>query len=1263
MPKDLEFIQRGKVLIVRRQFQEAVRVCRLGLLANPSLVEGRLVLGMALMALGRYDDVLSEMRVALEVEANNVLATLLKGEALFYKGDHEQAKEVLERAQKLDPKNDKPEKLLREIRLAREAGLMPDASREVTDTKVYPAIADGGPPTDAGPADLPDAIPPPPRPDSSAIELISKDLEYDEQTEVDPSPAGALAGSADAPALAEALSARIKPTVAHVPRKEEPEEEERTTMPWVGSDEDSEVSTGGQTPVISGEPTPIRPAPVIPAAARPTPKPTLLGMSAQNAAAIAPQKKRQNLSGDGFEDTGQGDDYADASSVPRLPHLPGTTSTDTGSVSVSSTATTDSMGPGTQSMTLDENTEPTRPESPGSIALGGPPVLPPRLPTRPPSVPIVPALPMQFVPEDSRAEFDDESTSPRPPEFVLPTPEVPQLTMRVESTIGPAPRPPSVPVPRPGSGSQRSVQGQVRKSERWRPTFEVPRPRTPQQWRWLLVGAAGVLVISLAAGLGIRAWRGHAEAARRRDLASKQMATGNLPGFLAAERAYEQVLAAYPEDPEALAGRALIRAGSLYEFDEAERDVRGAIDAARKRQNARSEALVAAADVYLQLANGDAEAAEKSAREAATRHEDDALLAYLVGRAQLLRGDARAASDSFRTALKRDPHNIFALYGLGLAEAGMGEAQGALSAYDRALYENAGHIATIIAKAWLRVQRGRDLLDAETDLVAVAEKFRGQASRAQVAWAELALAELYAQKGDVNRARAALDEARSSGPERSSTFWEEAARAALKSYDVGGAKKDAQRAIGLAGAAPGPHLALAAALLEEGNAEAALSELAGTAARETPDVLVLRARARLALGRIEAARQDLDQAAAKAPDLPEVALTRARVDLADHNAARAIQTLKRLSDQLPGRADVMEVLGIALSSRGDAGAKNALEKAVALNSHAFAARVELAKLLKKEGKPSDAALRLEEAIAVHVDPTAERELAELLFDAGDLLGAQKAMDVVLGGPAQPDGPTLLLAGKIAASSGEPSAAERLLSQALSKGAKASRVNKVRAYAYLNAGKYKDAVGPALQAVLANGDDGEARALYVMAIEGAGRPARARLFLSDSFKRKQLNGRFDLVYALAQIGVKEERPDVRLLERVARLAKVAKKPPRVVADVLQMLGSAYYQQGEAGHAGAAFSMALQTNKNNARANYFEGLMLSESGQVEEARKAFERATNCRPRVPPAFFYLGNLRQKAGDKAGARKAYDEYLALDPDGDYAEDARKELAQLGPS
>src|SRR5215468_6856874 len=122
MPKDLEFIQRGKVLIVRRQFQEAVRVCRLGLLASPTAVEGRLVLGMALMALGRYDDVLAEMRVALELDASHPVASLLKGEALFYKGDHAQAEEVVERACRLDPNSERAQAVLQETRLVRASG-------------------------------------------------------------------------------------------------------------------------------------------------------------------------------------------------------------------------------------------------------------------------------------------------------------------------------------------------------------------------------------------------------------------------------------------------------------------------------------------------------------------------------------------------------------------------------------------------------------------------------------------------------------------------------------------------------------------------------------------------------------------------------------------------------------------------------------------------------------------------------------------------------------------------------------------------------------------------------------------------------------------------------------------------------------------------------------------------------------------------------------------------------------------------------------
>ena len=50
----LDFVQRGKVSIVRRQYAEAVKICRLGLLGQPSLLEGRLVLGMALLVVSFY---------------------------------------------------------------------------------------------------------------------------------------------------------------------------------------------------------------------------------------------------------------------------------------------------------------------------------------------------------------------------------------------------------------------------------------------------------------------------------------------------------------------------------------------------------------------------------------------------------------------------------------------------------------------------------------------------------------------------------------------------------------------------------------------------------------------------------------------------------------------------------------------------------------------------------------------------------------------------------------------------------------------------------------------------------------------------------------------------------------------------------------------------------------------------------------------------------------------------------------------------------
>src|SRR3954467_5458252 len=90
-----DFVTRGQALIGSGQYQEAVKVCRLGLLGRPTTVEGRIVLGQALLALKRYDEVLAEMRVALELDHTSHAAQALKGEAQLRKGDGHGAVETL----------------------------------------------------------------------------------------------------------------------------------------------------------------------------------------------------------------------------------------------------------------------------------------------------------------------------------------------------------------------------------------------------------------------------------------------------------------------------------------------------------------------------------------------------------------------------------------------------------------------------------------------------------------------------------------------------------------------------------------------------------------------------------------------------------------------------------------------------------------------------------------------------------------------------------------------------------------------------------------------------------------------------------------------------------------------------------------------------------------------------------------------------------------------------------------------------------------
>ena len=134
-----EFVHSGRRLIANRKFQEAVKVCRLGLLKDPACLEGRLVLAQALMSLARYDEVLAEARAALELDPGAPKGTILLGEALFFKGAYAQARDALRQAALLSPQDEKVQRLLSELEATAEAGLDLDFTGELGDsTRSYP---------------------------------------------------------------------------------------------------------------------------------------------------------------------------------------------------------------------------------------------------------------------------------------------------------------------------------------------------------------------------------------------------------------------------------------------------------------------------------------------------------------------------------------------------------------------------------------------------------------------------------------------------------------------------------------------------------------------------------------------------------------------------------------------------------------------------------------------------------------------------------------------------------------------------------------------------------------------------------------------------------------------------------------------------------------------------------------------------------------------------------------------------------------------
>ncbi len=106
---------RAKQLVSERKYQDAVRACRRLLLSRPDHVDVRVLLGQALLALGRHDEVRIEMQALLKRSPLVAPAHRLLGEAFLRARQTDNAAASLKEALRLDPEDDEARELLDEL--------------------------------------------------------------------------------------------------------------------------------------------------------------------------------------------------------------------------------------------------------------------------------------------------------------------------------------------------------------------------------------------------------------------------------------------------------------------------------------------------------------------------------------------------------------------------------------------------------------------------------------------------------------------------------------------------------------------------------------------------------------------------------------------------------------------------------------------------------------------------------------------------------------------------------------------------------------------------------------------------------------------------------------------------------------------------------------------------------------------------------------------------------------------------------------------
>jgi predicted Zn-dependent protease len=1299
-----DFVSRGQALVASGQYQEAVKVCRLGLLGRPTTVEGRIVLGQALLALKRFDEVLAEMRVAIELDHGAVGAHALKAEALLKKGDVHAAIETLHGARAIAPGDPRVLQLLGEAEHGPKAAgaAHPSASFiGASDTKHYPGPPDTDPnehqdqsegftkPTSLS---MPQAaprkssakrkVPTPPeavlavgdKSGTMEVDPAREGIEAEDDLDFDDLAAPPQRAKAALPPAKPARPRAGKSGVKKSMTKQSQPMERRTPTLDLDPDDDSdllEIDETSNRPIVGGSRSAVRDAVRIPsgpidvddaivnppsrAKPRTGPPGPLNSAMAHEATMPAPSALAAALLAERTIPAPHG---------PPMPVLPPSVPP-AAPLPPAPRAPLAAAMPTLAAVPQPHQMMPAQPMPPMHAAMHPamqtmPPTLQPMQQTLQPHMPQPLATPAQIANAQRRT-------------LAIAAPQVPMGTDPNGANVGygdphhqqwggaahEATMRPSEPI---DPHLQMLMDGRGSATAMPMPMDASNAPRTGMRRRsrlsiavWVVVGIA-VIGGGVFAGFQIRAVRLQKQIAAARQHATDLAKSDTWSGWNAAKDSLAGIVQA-----SATVGNraALARAKALiaYELYDGFADAKAQVDALGTSGGLDGELATA----YVDLAANDAKGSREAADKALADSPNDPTALYVSGQASLLAGDPKAAVKTARDAFDKDPRPFFGV-GLARAQAAAYAWDDAQATLERALASTPDHPGAAIERAFVLADAGRlgsaapvtvEIRGQLDKIAGESKRTGGSASPAQCAFAELALARVDFARGE---AAAALADVKAAlGFSIDDQRFAEAT--AATGYEIGElrlADKAAHAALDEFPASRAARLELARVLVAEGQPRDALALLAKDPAQLGPLGTAVRGQVKLALGDTDGARADFDAALQKQPNLEPAIVGQAWLALraGDVEAARRLIE-PRVSDK--GASPAISIADAAILRHGDdaakAKAKAMLERLVSgpAGGETPLAELELARVDRDQGNFADAR-KMYASAGQAGNPDARLEGAVMAIDDRDPAGGRETLDTLL--KAAGDSPSAELVLETARARmlvGDHDGAAQLLETADKlPNIEKWKLAREKGRLYLRRGDVPAAVAALNTALDGCGDDTET---FLIAADAATFDTGTGPNLSDKLKKLVAARLKNTPVAqivtgklLLQAGGKDNEAEAAY--RSAREALHAQHAPaRLVAQADYGLAVVAYNKGADASATDELNTVLNGDPSLYDAYLFKADLVAQKGDKKSAFELARDAVKYNPDYPRAWSVLGKLAAKNNDKATLATAIAKLQTLAP------------------